>query len=192
MTVTFYSVSRLGEFTVPAIKRFDAHIHITRANISQSTNHDNLEVVSFNIPRTKCAPTGETTHIAPIPHLTNQVEWLHNHFRINNPSHNDHLFAWRHQKGIRPLTKLEVTLRIKEIVLQHSLPDLKGHSLRIGGTLHYLLQGTPFEVVKTMGRWSGESFTLYLRHHALILAPYLHEHQDRAIQLNQFMLPPVR
>ncbi|KIJ58022.1 hypothetical protein HYDPIDRAFT_47025, partial [Hydnomerulius pinastri MD-312] len=50
---------------------------------------------------------------------------------------------------------------------------LKGHSLRIGGTLFYLLKGVPFNVVKVMGRWAGESFTLYLQHHALILAPFL-------------------
>ncbi|KAG6331237.1 hypothetical protein ID866_7851 [Astraeus odoratus] len=50
----------------------------------------------------------------------------------------------------------------------HDLPNIKGHSFHIGGTLHYLLLGTPFEVIKTMGQWSGESFTLYLCKHAVI------------------------
>ncbi|KAH9913276.1 hypothetical protein B0H21DRAFT_669165, partial [Amylocystis lapponica] len=52
---------------------------------------------------------------------------------------------------------------------------LKGHGLRIGGTLEYLLRGRPFEVVKAIGRWSGDSFQLYLRKHAVILAPYLQD-----------------
>lgn len=159
MAVTFHSVPHLGEFTVPVIKRLNAHLHITQANISHSTNHNNLNIVSFNIPCTKCMLLGESTHITPISHITNPVEWLQNHFHINNPSHNNHLFAWWYQKGTHPLTKLEVTLCIKEIVLQHSLPDLKGHSLRIRGTLHYLLQGTPFKVIKMMGHWLGELFT---------------------------------
>ena len=39
----------------------------------------------------------------------------------------------------------------------------QGHSLRIGATLEYLLRGVPFEVVNHIGRWSSNSFTLYLR-----------------------------
>ncbi|KAI6011945.1 hypothetical protein PISMIDRAFT_118517 [Pisolithus microcarpus 441] len=53
----------------------------------------------------------------------------------------------------------------------HSLPNFKGHSLQIRGTLHYLLWGTPFNVVNIMGRWAGDSFTIYLCQHMMILAP---------------------
>ncbi|KAI6094263.1 hypothetical protein EDD16DRAFT_1450610, partial [Pisolithus croceorrhizus] len=77
--------------------------------------------------------------------------------------------------GLRPLSRSEVTKRIASLTAAHNLPNLKGHSLRIGGTLHYLLRGIPFDVVKTMGRWAGDSFTIYLRHHAMILAPYLND-----------------
>jgi hypothetical protein len=83
---------------------------------------------------------------------------------------------------MRALSKKEVTKRIKAIKKTHpDMPNLKGHSLRIRGTLHYLLKGIPFDVVKTMGRWSSESFTLYLRRHALILAPFL---QQQPVLLN--------
>ncbi|KAI6098306.1 hypothetical protein EDD16DRAFT_1454321, partial [Pisolithus croceorrhizus] len=70
-------------------------------------------------------------------------------------------------------SRSEVTKCIASLMAAHNLPDLKGHSLRIGGMLHYLLCGTPFDMVKTMGRWAGDSFTIYLHHHAMILAPYL-------------------
>ncbi|KAG2128385.1 hypothetical protein BD769DRAFT_1338273, partial [Suillus cothurnatus] len=50
---------------------------------------------------------------------------------------------------------------------------LKGYSLHIGGTLEYLLRGRPFDVIKSMGCWSSEAFTIYLHNHALILAPYI-------------------
>ncbi|KIK82756.1 hypothetical protein PAXRUDRAFT_112306, partial [Paxillus rubicundulus Ve08.2h10] len=80
-------------------------------------------------------------------------------------------FIRKHPSGAMcPLSKKEVTKRIDSIAKAHlDLPDLKGHNLRIGGTLHYLLNGIPFDIVKTMGRWSSESFTLYLRHHTLVL-----------------------
>ena len=54
-----------------------------------------------------------------------------------------------------------------------SLDPLQGHSIRIGSTLKYLLQGMPFDVMKVKGRWSSNTFTLYLRKHVQILAPYI-------------------
>ena len=192
IVVTFYSVSCLGEFTVPSLKKFSPLTHITPSHVSQLKDANNLEVIAFHLPKTKCSSTGEDTQCAPIPHLTDPLTWLDNHFRINAPGPKDHLFAWKHPRGLRPLTKTEVTMRIKDIVQQFNMPDLKGHSLRIGGTMHHLLKGTPFDVVKTMGRWSGDAFTLYLRRHALILAPYLQEQPDMADQLNRIAMPPVR
>ncbi|KIK71933.1 hypothetical protein PAXRUDRAFT_181597 [Paxillus rubicundulus Ve08.2h10] len=86
------------------------------------------------------------------------------HFRINQDESYAHLFSWKCLPGtMRPLSKKEVTKRIDSIAKAHlDLPDLKGHSLCIGGTLYYLLNTVPFNVVKTMGRWLSESFTLYL------------------------------
>jgi hypothetical protein len=63
---------------------------------------------------------------------------------------------------LRPLSKPELVKRLSSIACATNLPDLKGHSLRIGRTLEYLFRGIPFEVVKSMGRWSGDAFTLYL------------------------------
>jgi hypothetical protein len=89
--------------------------------------------------------------------------------------------------------KTEVVKRIDAIVkLNPDMPDLKGHSLRISGTLFYLLKGVPFDVVKTMGRWLSESFILYLRHHAIVLAPFLQQHPGVLDNLRRYILPPVR
>jgi hypothetical protein len=151
--VMFYSVSHLGEFTVLAISKFRPSQHITRANCTKVLDHNDTVILSFHLPTTKCSKSGETTQCAHLNHLTDPIGWLDNHLRINNPGPNDHLFAWKHPKyGLRPLTKTEVTKRIHQVVIQHALPEIKGHSFRIGGTLHYLLLGTPFDVVKTMGR----------------------------------------
>ncbi|KIK90439.1 hypothetical protein PAXRUDRAFT_74245, partial [Paxillus rubicundulus Ve08.2h10] len=80
---------------------------------------------------------------------------------------------------------------ISAIATAHGMPNLKGHSLHIGGTLHYLLKGTPFNVIKSMGRWAGESFTIYLQQHAVILAPYLHNHSDIMNHITHYAMPPV-
>ena len=126
--------------------------------------------------------------------MTDPKTALLNHFRVNPATPDHHLFAWRHPAGgLRPLSKKEVIKRIESIKKAHpDMPDLKGHSLRIGGTLHYLLKGVPFDVVKTIGRWSSESFTIYLRHHALVLAPFLQQHPRLLDGFRQYILPPVR
>ncbi|KIK74505.1 hypothetical protein PAXRUDRAFT_174893, partial [Paxillus rubicundulus Ve08.2h10] len=87
-----------------------------------------------------------------------------------------HPFSWKHLPSTMcPLSKKEVTKRID----------------CIGGMLYYLLNAVPFNIVKTMGRWSSESFTLYLLLHALVLAPFL-QHQPKLMhQLRRYILPPV-
>lgn len=65
------------------------------------------------------------------------------------------------------LCNVKLTAEKAGIEFSHS------HSLRIDATLEYLLRGIPFEVVKQIGRWSSNSFSLYLRDHARILAPYV-------------------
>jgi hypothetical protein len=71
-----------------------------------------------------------------------------------------------------------------------NLLELKGHGLRIGRTLEYLLHGVPFDVVKAMGRWSSKAFTIYLQHYAMILTPYI----QASPVLEPFMhytIPPI-
>jgi hypothetical protein len=80
--------------------------------------------------------------------------------------------------------------RINTVATSLGLTSLKGHGVRIGGTLEYLLHGVPFDVVKSMGQWSSEAFTLYLRKHAVIMAPYL---QGSPIMeaFTHYTMPPV-
>jgi hypothetical protein len=83
--------------------------------------------------------------------------------------------------------------RIKEAAKLARVEIPPAHGFRIGGTTEWLLRGLPFDVVRTLGRWSSDAFRLYLRKHAEIIAPYI---QDRDEAFRQFVrateLPPVR
>ncbi|KIJ60266.1 hypothetical protein HYDPIDRAFT_177475 [Hydnomerulius pinastri MD-312] len=59
------------------------------------------------------------------------------------------------------------------------------------GMLHYFLKGTPFDVVKSIGRWAGDSFTIYLRQHAVILALYLHNCSEIMDWVTRYTMPPM-
>jgi hypothetical protein len=62
ITTTFYSIARLGEFTVPAIRSFDPSKHITHENVPETIDCNNLPVTKFHIPSTKTSPIeGEDT-----------------------------------------------------------------------------------------------------------------------------------
>ena len=181
---------------VPALSKFNPTKQINRAGLFFMQNHQNLLVIKFSIPMTKTLPTGEDVHCVPhiLPSPLDPKTALDNHVRINVSNVESHLFAWRHPTGrLRPLSKKEVIKHIDSITKAHlNLLDLKGHSLHIGGTLFYLLKGVPFDVIKTMGQWSSKSFTLYLRHHTLVLAPFLQSQPDTLNNLRQYILPPVR
>ncbi|KIJ06928.1 hypothetical protein PAXINDRAFT_91249 [Paxillus involutus ATCC 200175] len=204
---SFYCIAHLGEFTVPAISRFDPTKHISRAGLIITRNHNNLPVMKFSIPNTKTSSDGEEVHCAGTlvpysaphepPSSTDPRHAIETHFRINHDEPHAHLFSWRHPSGtMRPLSKKEVIKRIDTIAVEACRGIARGtlyspgHSLRIGGTLHYLLNGVPFDMVKTMGRWSSESFTLYLRHHALVLAPFLQHQPELMHNLRRYILPP--
>ncbi|KIJ19754.1 hypothetical protein PAXINDRAFT_67127 [Paxillus involutus ATCC 200175] len=192
---SFYCIARLGEFTVSAISRFDPTKHISHSALTITHNHNDLPVMKFTIPATKTFPNGEEVHCTPHspPSPTSPKSAIETHFRINQDKPHAHLFSWKHPSGaMRPLCKKEVTKRIDSIAKAHpDLLDLKGHSLQIRGTLHYLHNGVPFNVVKTMGRWSSELFTLYLQHHALVLTPFLQHQPELMHNLRQYILPPI-
>ena len=69
---------------------------------------------------------------------------------------------------------------------------LQGHGIRIGSALEYLLRGVPFDVIKVQGRWSSDAFTLYLRKHGQILAPYLQAVPQLHQEFLRYTMPRVR
>jgi len=192
LTTTFYAVARLGEFTVSSIKDFDKNKHITRAGISKTTDHNGLPVTKFQLPRTKCVPVkGEEAYWAAQEGSSDPSMALENHLCINVADWNAHLFTWKHAKRLHPLSKKQLIKRLSIAARAANLPELKGHGLRIGGTLEYLLRGVPFDVVKAMGRWSSEAFTIYLWDHATILAPYI-QASPVLEPFTRYTIPPIR
>src|SRR5882762_4932818 len=114
-STTFYSVSRTGEFTVPSLNAFDPSLHVKPSDVSNRVDRNNLEVTVFHLPRTKCAEKGEDVFWSQQDGITDPKINFHNHLRINSPPRDGHLFAYRHNKGYRPLTKRAFLDRINVI-----------------------------------------------------------------------------
>ena len=145
----------------------------------------------FQLPRTKSSISGEEVFWAQQPGVSDPQAAFSNHLAVNNPPADHPLFSWRHPSGLRALTRSEFLKRINLAASDLGIEPLKGHGIRIGATLEYLLRGVPFDVVKSIGRWSSEAFLLYLRQHAVIIAPYI---QGTPIMdaFTRYTMPPPR
>lgn len=191
LTVSFFSLARLGEVTVRSLTAFDASAHVKVSDIRYAVDRHGLQVTILHLPRTKTSAGGEDIYFASQSGVVDPTSALSHHLAINAPSPSHALFSWKHGSGLRPLTRSEFLRCLDGAFGTLQIAGLKGHGIRIGGTLEYLLRGVPFDTVKVMGRWSGDSFTRYLRQHAVIMAPYL---QDSAIlePFTRYAMPPVR
>ena len=191
LTTTFYSAARLGEFTLPSLKAFIPSQHVKPSDVRLDQDRNGLQVTVFKLPRTKSAINGEDVFWAVQQDASDPQAALANHFAINNPAQDRPLFSWKHPNGLRPLTRNEFVRRISQAAAELGLDSIKGHGIRIGATLEYLLRGVPFDVVKSIGRWSSEAFLLYLRQHAVIIAPYI---QGTSIMeaFTRYTMPPPR
>lgn len=61
------------------------------------------------------------------------------------------------------LSKADFMRRCNRIWEDAGLEPLMGHSFRIGGATHYLVNGVEPNVVKAMGRWKSDAFEAYWR-----------------------------
>jgi len=174
LTTAFWTTARIGEFTVPKLDAFQPQLHIKRSDVNVVTDQNSLRQTEFFLPRTKSAPTGESVSWAEQLGPADPKAALENHLSINQMPDSFPLFAHRHPtRGPRPLTKHAFLARVKAAALAAGISSFQGHGIRIGSTLEYLLRGVPFDVIKVKGRWASDTFTLYLRKHGQILAPYM-------------------
>ena len=193
LTTCFYASARLGEFTTRTLTSFNANTHITPRNPSYDQDRHGFKVTVLHLPFTKTAGAeGEDVYWASQEGESDPTVALQNHLRINQPSESSHLFAYQVKHAHRPLTKAKFLQRIGAAERAAGLEPLQGHGIRIGSTLEYLLRGVPFDVTKVKGHWAGDSFQLYLRKHAFIIAPYIQAAPAVHEALIRYAMPPVR
>ena len=193
LTTCFYASARLGEFTVRTLASFTPDKHITTQNLTYDQDRNNLTVTVLHLPSTKVASSeGEDVYWASQNGDTDPTAALQNHLRVNQPPGDMHLFAYRAKHTRRPLTKSKFVERVGNAARAAGLEPLQGHGIRIGSMLEYLLRGVPFDVMKAKGRWAGDSFLLYLRKHAIVIAPYIQAVPEVQDEFIRYTMPPVR
>lgn len=191
LLTVFFTAARLGEFTIPTLKSFNASRHVKPSDIFTDTDRNGLKLTGFHLPVTKSGGPEDVSFSAQTGRIDPESA-LRRHLTINNPPTNGPLFAYVVNGSHRGLTKrkfLEVTTKAAKAA---GLDPLQGHGIRIGATLEYLLRGIPFDVMKVKGCWASDAFLLYLRKHAQILAPYMQAVPVVHEAFVRYSMPPVR
>ncbi|KAJ7851476.1 hypothetical protein B0H13DRAFT_2399780 [Mycena leptocephala] len=189
LTTLYWSTSRGGEFTVRTLTSFDAAIHIKPSNITEVRDHNGLKQTNFFLPRTKSAPHGESVYWAKQNGPTDLKAALANHLSVNKPPPNVALFSYFHKSSHRPLTKTEFRKHLSKAFTAADVEFIHVHGICIGSTLEYLLRGIPLDVVKAKGRWASDAFSIYLRRHAQIMAPYMQAEPQLHANILRIMIP---
>lgn len=186
LTIGFYTTCQAGELTAKKLKeKFNPKNHITITSVTEEIDHKGNHVFSALLPSTKTQFTkGQTIHWAAQNNETDPVNALQTHILLNQPRFNSFLFEYKIRKTWVPLTKTKFIKRLAQLATIINMPHPRGHSIRIGSALKYLLRGIPFQMVMGMGWWSDpRSFKVYLWKHVLIFAPYL---QSNPVLYQQF------
>ncbi|KAJ6508142.1 hypothetical protein C8R45DRAFT_815665 [Mycena sanguinolenta] len=186
LTTIFYSVARVGEFTVRTVTSFDPTIHVTRSNMRRI----GILLSPCSILLALDQIWGEDAFWSRQDGPTDPEAALNNHFAINNPLPNSAIFSYGYKNSSWSLTKSAFLKRLHSAFAVARIEPLQGHGIRIGATLEHLLRGVPFDVVKSMGRWASDAFTIYLRTHAMV--PYMQANPTLEAVFFQRSMPPVR
>ncbi|KAJ8596779.1 hypothetical protein M405DRAFT_725572 [Rhizopogon salebrosus TDB-379] len=64
LTVSFFTIARMGEFTVPSLHAFDPLTHVKVSDIHYEKDRNGFDVIVFHLPWTKSSPIGEDLYCA--------------------------------------------------------------------------------------------------------------------------------
>ncbi|KAJ7026836.1 hypothetical protein C8F04DRAFT_965845, partial [Mycena alexandri] len=168
----------------------DPAIHVKHSNVTDVTDRNGLKQTNFFLPKTKSPPHSENVYWAEQDGQSDPKSTLANHLAVNAPPANSALFSYIHGTSHRPLTKTTFRKRLVEAFRAADIDFIHVHGIRIA--VEYLLHGISFEVMKAKGRWASDAFTIYLRRHAEIMAPYMQAKPQLHANVLRIMMPRVR
>lgn len=162
----FWGQCRLGELlptssTSSPTATLPTRGHLTRPMSRKSSSQS----FDLHLPCTKTNRRGQSVTLLKQSHASNPLPLLQHHLSINKLPSSSTLFGYLSSSTSTPtiLSKRRFLARCNAIWSKLGYDRITGHSFRIGGTSKLLSSGIPPDVVKTMGRWSSDSFLRYWR-----------------------------
>ena len=165
-TTAFYGQLRLGEICAKreAYSTYNSKTHSTLKDLRPP--HTRAGSRMLVIPWTKVKRTrGEEVAVTRQRGRTDPIAALDRHLKVNKITDpRMALISYTTANGQQKLlTTSKFMGRCNEIWKKQGHQRFTGHSFRIGGTTHYLLNKVNPDVVRALGRWSSSAFLRYWR-----------------------------
>lgn len=170
LIVGFFGLLRLGELVYPN----DSSLDCPRKMILRSSLHVNNSELSFNLPYNKSDRffEGNTVRILANPTTTNPITAVRQYLESRDILFPNSPDLWIMENGNRPRRNWFIT-RLREFFDN----SIGGHSLRAGGATALAEDGVPFELIQGVGRWSSDTFRIYIRQHPIILHSIINQNK---------------
>ncbi|RXW12851.1 hypothetical protein EST38_g13003 [Candolleomyces aberdarensis] len=193
--VAFWSCCHLGELVIPSASGFDQNKHVTHnakltfGFTNSSKDSQGTEFATLPIPWSKTTGNeGASISITARPgNPLCPLLAIRRHISLNfSRPPNIPLFSFNSssKEGWSLMTK-DLFLRwCNKIWTAAGMPEMPGHSFRIGGATHLLLMGVHPDIVATQGRWLLRAFLEYWRRIDSILPLFISSHQSFASHLS--------
>ena len=166
----FFGLMRLGELTVPDVpsrRSFKKQIRRLSLKISPSR-------FSFHLPYHKADRfyEGNTIIIDAIPSSAlNPLTPMLAYIRLRDCKFPLRPSLWLLANG-QPPTYSWFVHRLQSVLGS----NFAGHSLRSGGATDLALSGVSDDAIQAMGRWSSDTWRIYIREHPVLLHALIHGH----------------
>ena len=85
----------------------------------------------------------------------------------------DRLFPWHPELWLRADSSVPTRSWFTSHLRQHFDDQVSRHSMRAGGATALAAAGVPDDRICTLGRWSSDSYQLYIQKHPLLLLSHL-------------------
>lgn len=88
-------------------------------------------------------------------------------------SHHDRSFPFRAELWLKEDDHIPTRSWFLRCLRKHFSDNIGGQSLRVGGATELSEAGIPSYMIQAIGRWSSETFRIYIRQHPVLLAALL-------------------
>ena len=161
----FHGFLRCGEFTSPTAI-FDSTHGLTRADIKVQGAGPH-RILQIHLRYSKTDPTGQgvVVQLFPLHTVLCPVQAVEEYLPLRESLGGDSLTPFFMMPSHLPLTRCDFALHLGQVLQCIGLGQayIRPHSFRIGAATAAAKAGVPDHLIKTLGRWSSDSYQRYIR-----------------------------
>ena len=165
--VGFFALMRLGELTFPDDKTLHNPAKSSKRT-SVTTENDSFK---FFLPGHKADRFFEGNNIV-LMKTTDGIN-VFQHF-ANYLNSRDHMYPFSSPLWIRKNGTVPTRRFFIEHLRQHFNRNIAGQSMRAGGATALAENGIPPSLIQAMGRWSSDTFRIYVRKNPVLIQAMIH------------------